>query len=107
MHVTLNTYATAFQKINHFFTFETLNISSSNKTLHSTNQHCSEHRISPLRSACALLWQQRKALFSIYFKHEQVLDFPKSSHIYLPGLHHTGGGDAVHHVKVASITDGL
>jgi len=39
-------YVTEFQKINHFVTFDTLNISSSNKALHSTNRHCNEYRIS-------------------------------------------------------------
>jgi len=33
-------------EINHFVTFDILNISRSNKALHSINQYCSEHRIS-------------------------------------------------------------
>jgi len=40
-------FVTGFRKINHFVTFDTINISivSSSKALHSTNQHCFEHRI--------------------------------------------------------------
>ena len=81
-----------FGKINHFVTFDTLNISSSNKALHSTNQLFSEHRISLcnelleilwniLRTVCVLLWQQCKVLGSIYFTSDKVVDFPKSGHI--------------------------
>jgi len=85
-------YVTGFRKINHFVTFGTLNISSSNKVLHSTSRHCSEYRIiqyhelpeilsNILRTACILLWQQHKVLSSIYFTREKVVDFPKFGHI--------------------------
>ena len=49
-------YVTGFQKINHFVTFNTLNISSSNKALHSTNQHCSELKISLYHELPEILW---------------------------------------------------
>ena len=85
-------YVTGFQKISHFVTFDTLNISSSNKALHCTNQPFSEHRISLcyellemfwaiLKAACILLWQQCKVVGSIYFTCDKVIDFPKSGHI--------------------------
>ena len=84
---------TEFRKIDYFVTFNTLNISSSSKALFGTNQICFEHRISLynklpevlgniLKAACVLLWQQGKALGSIYFTHDKVVDFPKSSHNY-------------------------
>ena len=90
---TKNRNVARFRKINDFVTFDTLNISNSNNALHSTNKHCSEHRISLyhelpeilwniLRSTCALLWQQRKVLDSIYFTRDKVVDFPKSGHKY-------------------------
>ena len=85
------TNVTGFRKINHFVTFDTLNISSSNKTLHSTNKHYFEHRIflyhelpeillNILKATCVLLWQQCKVLGSIYFTIDKVVDFPKSGH---------------------------
>ena len=60
-------YVTGFEKINHFVTFDTLNISSLNKAFHSINQHNSELSISLYhelletfrnisRAACVLLW---------------------------------------------------
>ena len=84
-----------FWKINHFVTFDTLNISSLNKALHSVNPHNSElgiglyHELPETsrnisRAACVLLWQQHKVLGSIYFTHDKVVDFPKSSHILDP-----------------------
>jgi len=85
-------YVTGFRKISHFVTFDTLNISSSNKALHCTNQPFSEHRISLcyellemlwiiLKAACVLLWQQCKVVGSIYFTRDEVVDFPTSNHI--------------------------
>ena len=63
--------------------FDTLNISSSNKALHST-----------IKSACIinyqksfeifyklLLWQHCKVLGSIYSKSDKVVDFQNSGHI--------------------------
>ena len=47
---------TGFRKIYHFVTFDTLNISSSNQALHSTNQHCSKHRISLYHELPEILW---------------------------------------------------
>ena len=57
-------FMTGFWKINHFVTFNTINISivSSSKALHRTNQNCFEHRIflhhklpaEILKAACVL-----------------------------------------------------
>ena len=49
-------FVTGFRKINHFVTFDILNISTSNKALHSINQHCSEHRISLCHELPEILW---------------------------------------------------
>ena len=85
-------FVTGSQKINHIVTFVPQNIFTSNNTLHNTNQHCSTHRISLFRekpkflwniliAACILLWQQPKVPGSLYFMHEKVINFLKSSHI--------------------------
>ena len=74
-----------------------LNISTSDKALHSTNQHCSRHRIilyhelpeilwSILIAACVLLWLQPKVIGSIYFRRDKVIDFPKPDHNYCNAL---------------------
>jgi len=88
---------TGFREINYFVTFDTLNISSLNKVLHSVNQYNSElsnslyHKLPETfrnisRAACVLLWQQRKVLGSIYFTRDKMADFPKSGHIYKSGI---------------------
>ena len=81
-----------FQKINHFVSFDTLNIYSWNKALHNTNQNYCELSFTLyyklpeilwniLIAVCIQLWQQGKVLVSIVFMHDKVVDFPKSGHI--------------------------
>ena len=81
-----------FRKINHFVSFDTLNIYSWNKALHNTNQNYCELSFTLyyklpeilwniLIAVCIQLWQQGKVLVSIVFMHDKVVDFPKSGHI--------------------------